>query len=448
MSGTYFLRLTGKRFLIPFFLCLVVFNPTVHAQEPSKSPRQIVGFSTLNDRLNPLDRLTGFGVVATHVEGGKANEYAPHVRDPLFEGVNFMIRSGVSKISGHAHATAKIIYGPNGLTPGIKQVRCYQAANWLKEGCLFTGTNEPPKHDGADIINHSWIAGDTSAFTAKALRRLDYLIDTTDCIAVIGVNNGPQTPVPPMLASCYNGISVGRDNGQSSGGRTRFEGNDRSKPDLVAPGGLTSFCTPVVSAAAACMIQLANNHPQSQLARKAQVIKAVLLAGAVKREHWKHYPERPLDVHLGAGVVNVEHSFDILKNPPTKPGMMDANTGWSYMAITPRQMHSWYWDVKTDLADATIALVWHRRVDGRQLTDRITRKTIWIDTPTLADLDIKLISLDQGQIASSHSTVDNVELIHVPNLKAGQYEIQVGRKDGLTTQWTAALAWYGSPVSH
>lgn len=424
---------------------LLITPLTLHAQPNPQSPSKVIGLTTLRDRLNPLDQLTGFGVTVSHVEGGKPNEYAPHVRDDQFTGINFKLRSGVSEISGHAHATAKIIYGPKGLAPGIKQVNCYHATNWLKEGCLFIGTNQPPKSDGSDIVNHSWIAGETSAFATQALRRLDYLIDTTDTIAVIGVNNGPTTPIPPMLASCYNGIAVGRDNGQSSGGRTRFEGNDRSKPDLVAPGGLTSFCTPVVSAAAACMIQLANTHEQKQHARKAQVIKAVLLAGAVKSDTWKHYPDRPLDVHLGAGVVNVDHSYDILKNPPTPPGMMASNAGWCYFDITPRQMHSWYWDVKEELTDATLVLVWHRRIDGRQLTDRITRKTIWLDTPALADLDIKLISLDAGQIASSHSTVDNVELIHVPQLKAGQYEIQIGRKDGLAFDWTAALAWFGTP---
>lgn len=413
------------------------------AQDAPLPRSHVIGLANLKMRLNPLDLPTGFGVIASHVEGGQDNAYTPNIRDARYAGTQFMLRSGVSKVGGHADATAKIIYGSQGLAPGIKEVHCYRAFNWLKEGCLFTGTNQPPKSDGSDLLNHSWIAGNASAFTVQALRRLDYLIDTTDTIAVIGVNNGPTTPVPPLLASCYNGIAVGRDNGQSSGGRTQIEGKGRSKPDLVAPGGLTSFSTPVVSASAAMMIQLAKAHPQSEHARKAQVIKAILMAGAVKSQHWKHYPERPLDVHLGAGVVNVEHSYDIIKQSPTLPGMMQEDTGWSYFEITPRQMHSWYWDVKQDLADATIALVWHRRIDGRQLTDSITRKTIWIDQPYLADLDIKLISLDQGQIASSHSTVDNVELIHIPILKAGQYEIQVGRKDGLNSKWTAALAWFG-----
>jgi hypothetical protein len=169
------------------------------------------------------------------------------------------------------------------------------------------------------------------------------------------------------------------------------------------------------------------------------------MAGARKSEQWKHFPDHPLDVHLGAGIVNVDHSYDILIKPPTKPGMMDANAGWSYFDISPRQMHSWYWDVKQPLTDATLVLVWHRRIDGRQLSDGITRKTIWIDAPYLADLDIKLVSLDNGPIASSYSKVDNVELIHVPKLEAGQYEIQVGRKDALDMTWDAALAWWGQP---
>lgn len=420
----------------------------LQAQQPELPVSQVIGLRDLKARLGPLDVPTGVGVLASHVEGGKPDEYTPHVRDERYAGVNFMLRSGVSKTGGHAHSTAKIIYGQQGLAPGITQVNCYQAANWLKEGCLFTGTNQPPRFDGSDIINNSWIAADTSPFSAQALRRVDYLIDLYNCLVVVGVNNGPQTPVPPLLASCYNGIAVGRDSGRSSGGRTQFEGNGRGKPDLVAPGGLTSYSTPVVSSVAAGMIQLANTHPQAKEARMAPVIKAVLMAGAVKSETWKHYPDHPLDAHLGAGVVNIDHSYDILKEPMIKPGMMNKLTGWSFFTITQRDVLSWYWDVPVELTDATMVLVWHRRIDGRQLTDRMTRKTIWLDTPRMADMDMKLFSLNEGEIASSHSTVDNVELIHVPKLKPGQYEIQIGRKDPLTEDWTAALAWWGQSESH
>ncbi|MBL4702464.1 MAG: S8/S53 family peptidase [Phycisphaeraceae bacterium] len=417
-----------------------------NAQEIEQSPRQVIGLVDLANRIGPIETPTGAGVLTSHVEGGKANEYMPNIGDQRFAGVNFMLRSGVTKVGGHAHATAKVLYGTRGLAPGITKVNCYHAANWLKEGCLLTGTNSPPKFDGSDLMNHSWIAGEANPFTHSVLRRLDYLIDTYDCIAVIGVNNGPQTPVPPMLASSYNGIAVGRDNGQSSGGRTAVDGKGRGKPDLVAPGSLTSFCTPAVSACAASMIQLAKSHPFAQEARKAQVIKAVLLAGAVKPPRWRHSPQHPLDQHLGAGVVNVNHSYDILKRDPSQPGMIDEPTGWSFFELSQRDMLSWYWDVPKDMQNVTITVVWHRRIDGRQLTDRLTRKTVWLDTPRMADLDIKLMSLQEGQIAVSKSNVDNVELIYVPKLKAGQYEIQLGRKDQLTENWTAALAWWSEPA--
>ena len=428
--------------LASVLICLLCSTRLVTAQEVEQSPRQVIGLVDLMDRIGPIDTPTGVGVLTSHIEGGKTNEYMPNIRDERFAGVNFMLRSGVTKVGGHAHATAKVLYGSRGLAPGITKVNCYHAANWLKEGCLLAGTNKPPKFDGSDLMNHSWIAGQANAFTNSALRRLDYLIDTYDCIAVVGVNNGSKTSIPPMLASSYNGIAVGRENGQSSGGRTAVDGKGRGKPDLVAPGGLTSFCTPVVSASAARMIQVAKSHPFAQEARKAQVIKAVLLAGAVKPPHWRHSPQHPLDRHLGAGVVNVNHSYDILKRDPSKPGMIDQPTGWSFFELSTRDMPSWYWDVPKDLENVTVTLVWHRRIDGRQLTDRLTRKTVWLETPRMADLDIKFISLQEGQIAVSKSNVDNVELIYVSKLKAGQYEIQLGRKDQLTENWTAALAWW------
>ena len=102
----------------------------------------------------------------------------------------------------------------------------------------------------ARLYTHSWIAPATAGYE-DILRRIDYLADVRGVVMVVGVNNGAGNPVPPLLASAYNTISVGQWDGHSSGGYTTVEGAGRCKPEIVAPGGLTSFATPVVAAVVA-----------------------------------------------------------------------------------------------------------------------------------------------------------------------------------------------------
>ena len=111
------------------------------------------------------------------------------------------------------------------------------------------------------------------------------MINNDNLVAVVAVNNGAGTAIPALLASSYNSIAVGVSNGQSSTGpvpiSSGVDGPGRSKPDIVAPQGATSYATPEVSAAAAMLVQVArsNSASYSLANNNPAVIKAILMAG-------------------------------------------------------------------------------------------------------------------------------------------------------------------------
>ena len=120
-------------------------------------------------------------------------------------------------------------------------------------------------------------------------------------------------------AHIYNGISVGVSDGTHRYGTTTYDGAGRTKPEIVAPGGIpgsnpatqyTSFATPIVTAAAALLIDAAG----SNAAAKDQLsLKAILLAGADKSisANWDQTPTRPIDDVYGAGELDIYQSYFI-----------------------------------------------------------------------------------------------------------------------------------------
>ena len=95
--------------------------------------------------------------------------------------------------------------------------------------------------------------------------------------------------------------------------------------------------------------------------------------------------------------------------------------------------------------NVSIVLVWHRRIDGRMITDLITGRAKWLDRPLLANLDLRLSRKDQqGRhqvIAQSTSFIDNVEHIYLQQPPVGRYQLQVLRQDHISQDWDYAIAW-------
>ncbi|MEM9915125.1 MAG: S8 family serine peptidase [Planctomycetota bacterium] len=427
------------------------------ARPVRKNIREVIGYEAAYDRLG-RNMPSGRGIAFAHVEGGLGN-YRPQLEGPAYDAVAFTLRSGESNPNGHATQTARIIYGSTGLAPGVEVVHCMTTADFLGKLVLNAGTTGPPV--AADdspfaprVFTHSWIGEPGDMQAAMILRRVDHLVDTRDVIMVAGVNNGRDTPVPALLGSAYNAIAVGTTSGKSSGGVTSVDLPGRSKPDLVAPHGMTSFTTPVVSAAAALLLEQADRLVEQDHAdaNRAEVIKAALLSGATKPAGWQPLPDQPLDSHLGAGVVHVDRSLRILAAGPAKPGEeIKRLAGWSFPTVKKNGVVNYTLKLPVDTGPASFTLTWHRRIDGRvaigKRKDTGEQVAVWLDGPRLADLDLRLVSLIDGQaidLAQSTSRVDNVEHIYLPSLAKGEYRLEILRDpahETLNEDWQAALAW-------
>lgn len=430
----------GLRGLDPHRLSQLLAAPTEGKKPPTR--RQRIGIDQLEQQLG-ASAPTGRFIPMGHVEG-EPGDYLPDLDSKAFERVRAVARSGPSKFNGHTFSTATIIYGPHGLAPGVDEVSFYTSSHWMTTAVLHAGTDQPPQADGRRVFTHSWI-GPGGRFSQEILRRVDYLIDHEDVMVVAGVNNNAPSEVPALLASAYNVIAVGLASGKSSGGYTVFEGPGRCKPDLVAPAGKTSFSTPMVAAVVARLLEAADRMGDVPNARRSEVIKAVLLAGAAKPPRWNPHNGHPLDEHLGAGVVRADRGYRILTAGPSAPGTVPCASGWGFESLTPDGTQQYEFDSDTTVKGLSAALVWNRRIDGRIVRDLLTDQLRWLDLPRLADFDLRLFSIDsQGQkvlVGESASGVDNVEHVYKKMLPPGRYVLEVMRKDTLGEDWDYALAW-------
>ncbi len=410
---------------------------------PRPSRRQRLGIDRIEHQFPDLAP-TGAGIPVGHVEGD-VGHYMPNLQRRSLLGVEFTGVSGRSNPNSHTTATAAVIYGSDGLAPGIRDVYCYASNHWMGPAYLRTGSADPPVQNDRRLFNHSWIST-SGPDIAEVLRRIDYVIDTRDVIMVVGVNNGRDSPVPPLLASAYNVIAVGQWSGKSSGGFTTVEGAGRCKPDIVAPDSRTSFATAAVTAVVARLLETADRmHTKTPDARRSELIKAVLLTGAAKPARWEPQPDKPLDEHLGAGRVRFDLSYQVLTAGPAGPGRVRKRYGWHLDALSPHTEAEYLFDTSEPRGELSVTLVWHRRIDGQRGSDAATGHTYWIDTPRLADFNLRLIAIDdrgnESTAAESLSAIDNVEQIYLKRLPAGRYRLEVWRQDRLAESWDYALAW-------
>jgi len=414
------------------------------AAKPRPTPSELIGLTLLAAR--PGEQLpTGRGIAVGHVEGPPGS-YIPDMADGRYDGLMVRGRSGPSVPSGHASATGALIYGPDGLAPGVTDIDFYASDHWLGEGYLRAASTLGPVEDDRRLFNHSWIS-EGHPRLMQVLRRVDYLADARDVVMVVGVNNGRESTVPVMLASAYNVISVGHWTGNSSGGFTGVDGVGRCKPEIVAPGGKTSFATAIVTASAARLLEMADRLPPESGASHSEVIKVVLMAGAVKPSNWQALPGKALDEHLGAGRLRVNRSYDVLVAGPVDPGQTGSLKGWDFASLEAESSAAYVIDSTEPIRQMSVMLVWHRRIDGRMTVNLATGQPAWNTHARLANLDLQVDRVgdaEQGDqtLAVCDGQIDNIEHAYLRELPAGQYRLSVRRTDELSDPWDYAIAWW------
>jgi hypothetical protein len=256
----------------------------------------------------------------------------------------------------------------------------------------------------------------------------DDYIDLYRTTIVSGIGDGGAVLSP---ADCYNGIGVAAYGGESSTGPTA---DGRCKPDITAPAGATSFSTPLVSGAAAILIQGGRGlGMNATAANDSRTVKALLLNGAVKPPGWTHSVGVPLDRRYGAGILNVFNSYNELVAGRLAPaaatlsgiGHPPLTTGAG--AAMPRA-----WDVRAIASTPTEFAVNHYLVTTTG-TGSLIATLVW-DKPygvqAINRMSLFLYDSRDNILAYSQSPVDNVQQVFIGSLPAGTYEIEVVKAKG------------------
>jgi len=376
----------------------------------------------------------------------------PAITFSFFDSASTYPTAGVyngAKYSSHANTVANHYFDLNtGVATDVSEIYVFNANNFFNE-IIQTNTNISAK-----VINQSFVFSEVNT----AIDQLyDNYAHNYQTLFVNGLNNTTSSTVRSPYTS-YNCIAVGREDLNHSSGPA----DNRSKPDIIAPGSYTSFATPYVSGSAAILIEAAltlehGGIGTANTASDIRTIKALLLNGAVKDSAWSHTDTHPLDTRRGAGLLNINHSHLQLqggKHSPTasanlapssdptpsssQVGAVASPIGWNFSTITnPRvqgqykdRVDNYYFDIPVGIVedDITATLVWHRQAG----------KT------TINNLDLILYNANTGSVLEqSISTVDNVEHIHTRNLPAGRYVLQVIKRNSgrVSTSEDYALAF-------
>jgi hypothetical protein len=384
-----------------------------------------VGYRTLEDHNQLISQ--GANLKVGQVEAKIDLHFFPDPSSGEFVGKAFLC-SAPTDPSVHATTVGTEIYGSqDGLAPDTHSICVLDSDSFLGDRGLRVGQrNKAPAKLGLSVINNSWIAAYTAdQYNIEATRRLDWMIQRDDVLAVSSVDNGAGSAFPKLLASAYNGIAVGILDG-SSGGPIRFDSRGaRVKPDLVVPMQQTSYATGVVSGAAAL---LRSEAKARSMAVNELTTKALLMAGAERPADWQRGApgtqddeKVPLDYRYGAGSLRVDQSYEILMSGRHASGGSD--TGWDAGLAKKKSKVYQFTTVDStvgdDLEPFTAVLAWNRD---------IKRGAHGAIVASLADLEMNLM-VKSGRkwkkVARSDSDFDNVETITLNDLNAGTYRLVV-----------------------
>jgi hypothetical protein len=416
-------------------------------------PEAIESAGTTNFEVNPAVPGQPAGLFTYISSGGSANNFP----------------NAVGGASGHAGGVAGNFYGlTGGVATNVAHVDNYDADYFVQVGEVVVGpvTNFivtlPATNINDPVVNQSFIFlnPDSSHIAIHEEEAVNSAYDDYAAqyrtLFVNGAGNGG--PVNPP-ASCYNGLGVGVSDGGSSYGPTLDNG--RCKPDLIAPGGATSFSTPYVSGAAAVLMQAGrrgDGGSDTNAAADIRTVKALLLNGAVKPSDWTNQAPSPLDFRYGAGVLNIFNSYEQLAggrhgytasttvanggaHPPNgATGAVGVLNGWDFNTNTSSgfpfpsdAITHYYFNVTNAGGSATFTaaatLVWERH----QNQTAINTLALFLYNAANSNL-----------VACSTSVVDNVQHVFVPRLAAGRYDLQVWKAGGnsiVSASETYALAW-------
>lgn len=442
-----------NRIFVSILCCSVALGVLI-APTYGQAYKNEIGFTQLQTELAARGRPlpNGAGVVVGLVEANGINSQTQHAylvntADSEFTGKSVVDLSNVtpSQNSGHATEVAKYLVGnQRSISPGATSIQLYYARDFVFARQRL-GAAANPDLVTADVLNHSFIASFTDPVDLQAAAevnaRMDYTIQRDQFTNVVALGNGTGA-LPHIYGQSNNSIVVGLSDGDHSRGVTNVGVAGRTKPDIVAPGGLnfTSYATPVVASTATLLHSAAQSFGYSD-ARAPETMKAIIMAGADKSvlPAWSNTSTRPLDSVFGAGQVDVYNSYKILEG-----GQFDGSTsftvtdsglhGWDNGLINGSQDLFWNFNTQAGIDTASILVTWnadYADANGNfSLADfRLANMRLSVhryNGSTLGD-----------ELFFSDSPVDNVEHLYLRNLDAGRYTLRL--RSNLNSRF--GIAW-------
>jgi hypothetical protein len=427
----------------------------------------------------------GTGIPVHHVEARDASDnYMPAASSEftspppkVFTNVSTVVTQGSTGTSGHSRGVGINFYGNStSIAPGILSVAVWESTHWLGfddtnagpvatlSSFLNSTSSIAPDVTDARVANHSYIGSFSPDSTLlDVVRRIDYVVEEDDFVQVVGIQNGDTATDQPLLKSAMNVISVGRTDGAHREDTLQIAASTvytagRTAPHVVTPAfnfndtsALTSFATPMVSAAVALMLEtgqdsglsngmVANRTRTINHAETSEVLKATLMAGADRRVNnprgadlstYAIDTSNNLDRDFGAGQLNVFHNY-VIQTAGEHDSFQTGDTadighfGWDYGTVSGTgDSHSYFFTASSS-GTLFATLAWNADITDSDLGANFA------PTEQLHDLDLLLVDVTAGDTvllspgASSQSTDQNTENVFYNGLVAGnRYELRV-----------------------
>ena len=285
-------------------------------------------------------------------------------------------------------------------------------------------------------------------------------------------------PIIRFMGSSFNAIAVGLSNGGAAHGSyplattpsTPYASASRTRPDLVAPASATSWATPMVSSAAALLVQEGHqggntlstdpavtfttnrNGDKIYNAERSEVVKAALMAGASRTAtqlatKYTVNTANGLNNVYGAGQLNINNSYHIIAAGEQNSREDFSSGGGEIKAV------GFDYDPAfggTNGSNKT-GVVYFQGPDHRQpgglpgLEPAVKGETAsgFDTTATLYNLGLYLYDMtSSSEVAYAASLVDNTENIWFTSLTAGDsYMLEVASLQSTDFLWDYGLAW-------